>query len=505
MEGFERLSFVLRRRIDLESPDIELFDTIRAISMSGAIIWEGRVSALPRQLDADGHSLQIEAVGFMAAARDRKFAEVYVDGDLTAWEPPNLARQFALTAANFTIEPSTVVAGTGVTHTAALVLRITGNWVSPIKKVSEAMYTFPEGSSGFGYVYFWSLLSQAGGSWTHVFTTSDNGDSNTATVVETSGNFGGADTAGYWGPATVTNRGQRYVNATWYFNATPAGAASDEFTNSLRLLRVYGNTGLPFYGTDPKGFLVSDIIRDICRRWVPQLDPSGVQATEYPVQQAAWRERTDPYDAWLDLNRYHLWELAVWEGPTLHYGPIDASDYDWEVRLDDYGTTVDLQGDTTEELANGIVVEFDNPLTGSRDIVSPADYPELADTSADNPVNKHGLTVWTEKSLSSPATPDDAVQIGRAALAEFNQAKSPGTIGVTGHIRDRNGAFRPAFDVRAGDTVAITNHPNDRPRIVSETSWDGTSKTMRMAVDTTAKYLDAFLDRVATAITGAHG
>lgn len=502
MEGFERGSFILRRRIDLEWPDIELFDTVRFIAPDASIVYEGRVAAMPRSLDADGHQILVECVGWMAHARDRKLSEVYVDADLSSWEQPTLARQAGLRTSNFAIDPFSIVAGVGSTHASALVLRTEGSWVSPFKRVSEALYVFPEGSSGFGAVYFWSLLSQAGSSWTHQFGTS--ADGNYAVPFEQSGNFGAADTAGYWAPATVSNRGQRYGHVHWYFNATPAGSVGADFSNSLRLLRVYGNHGLTLQGENPKGYFVSDMIRDICERWCPELDPSGIDATDYPVPHAAFRERVHPYDAWLTLNSYHLWELAVWEGRKLHYSQIDATDYDWEVRLDDPGVSINLQGDSTEDLANGIVVEYTNVLTGQRDVLTPDDAPELADASADNPANKAGLDVWTEISLSYPSDAAGAAQVGRAALAEFNQAKAPGTITVTGHVRDRTGNFRPAWEVRAADTISVTNHPNDRARVVSETSFDQTSKVLSVSVDTTAKYLDAFFDRVATALQAAN-
>jgi len=42
----------------------------------------------------------------------------------------------------------------------------------------------------------------------------------------------------------------------------------------------------------------------------------------------------------------------VYEKRRLEYRPIDLSDYDWEVRLSDPGTTVSLQGDDSAHLCN---------------------------------------------------------------------------------------------------------------------------------------------------------
>jgi hypothetical protein len=94
-----------------------------------------------------------------------------------------------------------------------------------------------------------------------------------------------------------------------------------------------------------------------------------------------------------------------------------------------------------------------------------------------------------------------AAQIGRIALAEFNLPKAPGTITVTGHIKDRAGHWQQGWRVRAGDTVAITDHPNDRPRLVTETTWDHDSKTLTISVEGPAHRLDAVLDRITTILS----
>jgi hypothetical protein len=228
-----------------------------------------------------------------------------------------------------------------------------------------------------------------------------------------------------------------------------------------------------------------------------------VQDTTWPVPHAAWLDRIDPYDAWLELNRYHLWELAVWEDRTLHYGPSDLTDYDWEVRTTDPGVQVGLQGDDIEDLFNYCVVQFQNVRTGEQDEVSPDTHPELRDLSVENPANRHGLPKEFGVTLSDPTDPDSAAQIGRAKLAEANQPKLPGTITFRGHVRDRAGHWQQGWKVRAGDTVAITNFPNSRPRLIGEASWDHSTKTGTIAVDGVLPRVDAFLDRQSTALRAA--
>ena len=114
--------------------------------------------------------------------------------------------------------------------------------------------------------------------------------------------------------------------------------------------------------------------------------------------------------------------------------------------------------------------------------------------------DQHGLTIWTDASLSTPTTSDNALQIGRSLLAEFNQVKGPGTINIVGEVMDRQGNRQPAWKIRATDTIAVTNFENDRPRLVTETAWSQDSKTMQVTVDSTVKRVDAFLDRISMAV-----
>src|SRR5262249_24675158 len=123
--------------------------------------------------------------------------------------------------------------------------------------------------------------------------------------------------------------------------------------------------------------------------------------------------------------------------------------------------------------------------------------------NVENPANKHGLQVWTEVELSIPCDQGTTLQIGAAVLAEFNQPKAPGTITVKGHVRDRAGHWQQGWKVRAGDRIAITDHPNDRPRHVHETSWNHGSLTLTIAVDSTFQRIEAYFDRVASAVQAA--
>lgn len=492
-DGFAEASVTLARRIDQDYVDLNLFDDVAFIGAEGSIAYEGRVAAQPRSFSST-HSISVACAGWMTHARDRTFSEIYIDRDLSAWQAPSRTRQAALLAANYGIH-NFEASRDSTNGFPALLLRVQGNWVSPYLPIVAPLYDAGPGNRVASVYISTTASATVDASFTLKIV---GGDTDSSFPNATADLWAGSPTASYnpIGP-------NRYVAIEFYYTTTPAGSAGAEFTMEARNLAVYGEHGLPFYGEDPKGYYASDVISNIAGRFCPRLNTRGVQATGWPIPHLVFKDQTDPYDAFLAVNAYHLWELAVWEDKTLTFGPIDRTDYDWEVRLSDNGVDVDLQGDSTEDLANGIIVEFTDVATGARDVLTPDVSADLVDLSNANPANQHGLTVWTKIALSIPTTAEAALQIGRTALAEFNAPKAPGTIRVKGHIRDRAGHWQQAWKVRAGDMISITDHPNDAPRLVTETGWNHEAKELTVTVDSTAKRLDAVLDRIGVALTAA--
>lgn len=269
-------------------------------------------------------------------------------------------------------------------------------------------------------------------------------------------------------------------------------------------LAVYGAHTVPLRGADPKGVFASDIIKDICTRFCPKINPGQVTPTSFVIPHLSFLNDTAPYDGFLKVNKYHRFGLEVYENRTLRFAPIDLTDYDWEVRLDDPGTTVQLQGDDAASLANGIVVHYTDLATGRSSRLDPVALPALGDPNPDNPANRAGIRKWTSLTISSPTTQTGASQIGAAYLAEFNQTQSPGTITVSGHIRDRSGHWQQGWKVRSGDRVAVTDLPNDRPRLITNTDWQHDAKTLSISVDSSFKRLDAVLARFDVALAASN-
>jgi hypothetical protein len=428
----------------------------------------------------------------MGHARDRKFREVFVDRDLSQWQemPLNERARLASTGSDFS-SITTTSDQTGISFqlpNVALGAHVT----------AELWYTAPPGTkiALLQYIGTETAIPAGYGAAEFYVSSSDSGSTGSATAAT----MDGAKHTAFLDTA------QRFVVTPVFSNsttATPAAGSSRTFS----AIAAYGDHGLPREGNtivgQPDGFYASDVIRHIVDTYCPLLNAGGVQDTTYTIPHLVYRDPTDPYDAFLDVNKYHLWDLAVWEGRTVYYAPVSLDDYDWEIRLDDPGVQLTWQGDTTDSQYNGVRVTYTDVTTGRTEEVTPDDFSELQDPDVSNPATVHGTKRWLELPLSVPTSQDGALQLGRAALAENNLPKAPGTITVQGHVRDRAGHWQQAWKMRAGDRVLVSDFADGGIRIIGETSYSHDALTQTVSVDAAMPRVDAVLDRFATALTAA--
>jgi hypothetical protein len=499
-EGFSNASGQLARRIDADYPDLNLVQMVRVAGADGDVAYEGRLAAMPREL-GDSHQIGVTLVGLMAHAKDRRFSEIYVDRDMSAWGNMTARRRSAWLTANWMPQDPQASTDSTDTSVANLSTAISGAWVSPYRPLSEAWYDAGPGNLLGKVGYSWKIdgpLSSADANWNwHVDLSSDD----ITTSFATSGNLRAA------GPSTLQTltdtTGWRYATIQMFYNATPGGADATIYAIAWSKLAAYGNHGLTLHTGEPgepQGVYASDVLRDIAVRFCPLLDTIDVEDTDYVIQHLTFKDRTFPYDAFLELNKYHLWDLGVWDHGRLAFRPLDLSEYDWEIRTDDPGTTFAPVGPTTEDLFNGIEVTYTDILTGKQETVTPDDDATLLETSDGNPWNQFGVPHWHPIQLSTPTTRAQAIQIGVAALAEKNRPKTAGSLSVRGYIRDRAGNLQPAWKVRAGDVIRVTNF-NEVNRLIVETTYDDESKTLTAAIDFPFQTLDALFDRQQNALT----
>lgn len=492
-DGWSDGGATLNRPIDRDSPDVGLLGAAAFYGHDGETAYEGRIAANPRSLDGSP-SMDVLFAGWIANTQDRKFEAIIIDRDLSKWSGPGLLRQSGLGINGYNIQAAESAQDSS---NPSLITRLTSPWSD--KKVSEAWYD--AGSARIGSI-IWSValgfnVSTGDGNW-HWNIATTNDDEPSALVADTGSLVGGA-TSG-----TLTTDPARFGVVTQRYEATLSTALDYDLAWQFAVVGDHGLT-LRAPSDSASGFYASDVIRWIITSFCPALNTRGVEDTTRVIPQLVFA-RQFPFDAITEVNKYHRWQFGVEEGRTFYFRGIDYSNYDWQVGEHDFGVKVKLQGDSTDGgVHNGITVTFTDIDTGRVTTLTPDDTDELADTDPTNPANLAGYPRWDEITLSTPTDGDSAIAIAQAALAERNSPQGQGTITVEGHIRDRYGNWQQGWKVRAGHTVSITSSValSDRPRLISETSWDQDSKTLTITVEDTADAVDAWLDRQSTDIAAA--
>lgn len=476
-KGFGAGSVALRRPSDRTYPELGLLNELILRTATGQVVYQGRAQGIP-----SGEEWIFECDGWWTHGEQRTFAEPLVDRELSAWANLPEATRAGLLATYNSVEGATTEAGSALTLplASAKVNPFAGTFydAGPGNQVGSISYTYTSASSS-------SHDGRIG-----VMNNDNFGSLATSADLLTGTNSSGSGT---FTPTTPL----RY--ATAYHSLTGTVGTADRFL-TFKNLAVYGNTGiptLPISGEAP-GIAASEAIKYLAGRYCPKWDTSKVQATSYPIPHATWRDPITPAEAIRQLNSYHLWKLGVFEDRQLVFEPYDLSVADWQVASGIEGCRVEYQGDTTENIFNGCSVSFTD-FDGTAKRITPDDTAELQDSSDWIAANQWGDKAWLEITVSWPASANDAVEIGRVALAAANAARRPSTITVPMHIKDINGGWRPSSVVRSGQTIVVTNQHTPVPRLITRTSWSNHSLTI--STDNAIDTMSAFNARIGGALT----
>ena len=505
--GFYTCSLNLARLIDRDNIDISLGNDIKIIGASGDSAWEGYVSALPRSLDT-AHTLGITGSGWMGHAADEPFVFGIIDRDLSKWAGASNARRIAIAGSFDHIEDPNLAPDAG--GLPSVKTTFSGAWqgIGGLPD-AEAWYDTGGGWMIGRLVCDWNpsaTVNTADASWVWevTLTNDDQGLSGDSTGNLRAPGIGHVD-------LSSSSNTRRYAYLTHQYIAGPAGTDGTDRTIDWYNLAVYGYNGPPLIannigGLAPLGVAASEAIKWIAQQYAPLLDTSGVQDTTYPIAHLVFDSPTTPYDAFLLINNFHQWEIGVFENRVLTFAAVDLTDWDWEIRHDEVGNQIGLQGDSFENVRNGIIVQYTDLATGYSEFLHPEDHPELRDDSIDNPANQAGRRMYSDPfEIPFPCTQADALQLGSVKLAEATQASAPGSFTIQGRIRDRQGNMQPVWKVRSGDRIRLTSSANlsDRPRLIHETSYDHNGFVNTISVDSTLKYVDGYIDRLTTALLAA--
>lgn len=496
MEGFADGSCELARRPDQDYPDLSLYDTIQFEGCDGQIAYEGRGDGFPGDVSEDLQRVGVRTVGWMTHARDQPMPPlIYVDRVMSKYVPVGTNRRNQVVDLNYTMYDPVLRQDSVDALGAALGLDMV-NHQDGSTPIAEALYDAgAKGKIGsFYYNLEWGANVTGAGFAAYI-------------AVGATDDYGGYESTA----DLVTANGRTSVSAT-YDLAVPGrfciigirGSGTVGFTGNSPYdsdwrIVMFGDQGLTKQGTAPlQGYLASDMLVDSGRRYAPLLDYSQVLASAFVIQQAALDQQTDPYDFWLDLNKWEMRHLAVWEDKKLYFDPFDNDTVDWRVRTDEQGVRVRHAGPSAGRICNGVIVSYQNVSTLRSEIITPDDNPLLADTDPTLPANVAGVKAWQKIQMPDPDSAAGAVRYGQLALARLNKQRAPTRVTVKGHIRDDARHWHQGWVPRANQTVLLENEENAVPRMIHEARWNADAQTVTLSLDAESETIDAILDKLLT-------
>ena len=484
-KGFSNGSVTLQRPTERDYPELRLLNELTLRSATGQIVYQGRAQGIPV-----GEAFAFDCDGWITHGEQRQITDLLIDREVSGWTEPSLAYQKEII--DTTGFPFGAHYSVSAENGQIKFLGTTGNQVPAGSQVSTC-YRAPAGKVIGGFRYNGSEIHTSSVNtgqvrWNTVAAPDTFGGSASLTLDET------------WRSATLTGDPNRLLLiASASAQHTPATAS--QFLRTIRPA-VYGTAGLTTTerGDGLDGFYASDAIRYLASRYCPKWSTVGVEDSTYPIPHAVWREPTTPVDAIRQLNGYHLWKLGVWENRDLTFAPYDLSVADWQVAAGVDGVRVEYQGDTTENVYNGVAVSFTD-FSGEQQRITPEDSEDLRDRSEWISANEWGDEVWLNIDVSWPVAREDAVEIGRLALANANQARRPSTITVPATIRDIHGSEWPSSYVRSDQTIVVTNQSPAIPRLITRTSWS--DHTLSITTDNAVDTFEAFTTRLSGALSAS--
>lgn len=503
--GFRDLQCTLSRDPGVDHPDLGLFDRVQVLGPGNQIAWEGRQQRFPREQTASGKQINVDAVGPVAALRDREdFTAIIVDRDPTAWTGASRQRRQNLMAGTHSVVDAQV-RGDVDTGAPCLTTEVTGDWVSASKPICEAWYDAGAGNRLGSLFYAWQRGPNVDSADTNWYWGTYLLDDDIASSFDASGNLRAAGPG--TGTLSATTATRRWALVHLYYTNGPAGAANTAYNIDWTCLAVIGDHGLTERGTTDAttgpGFYASDIVE-----WIVQgagIPIDEIEPTTHVIRHQAWRDPVTREQAILDTNRFHWHEWGIYEG--FFYREPDETRMCWEARLD-RGAQLTLEGEDAEQTINGVVVQYTG-VDGRTHTAGPpgsgheTEDARLLDDSDLNAATRAGLQVYQLLQVSDTTDASGAVAIGAAYLLTKRRPQRRGQITLpAGSVLHPTIGVQPVWMVRAGDWIRVSDHAADQPRRIIETSYDHDQRTVTCTLDNTAFTIESLMQRIGVAIVG---
>lgn len=497
--GFETSDAVLPRKSNSDSSDLEPFSTWTIYGAGGQLVWEGRLERAPRA-SGDQMSVSPSAVGYQAHLDDDKSAQMIgVDIDLGRWSGPSTQRRINISSAfqfNDSSVSQDIFASQPALHTS-----FGGPWAgAPGLPLSEAWYDAGPGTR-IGVVYYaWKKgpavgLPDANWVW-RVFLVDQDDDT---AIGQDTGNLSGAGPGVGNISASTTTR--RHAVAQFLYSTGPAGGDA-EYMVDWTVLGVYGDHGLPRYGTPTAttapGLLASDVVRYAVSRWAPLLDPAGVQASAFTIPHLVFPDPTTASEIIKGASRFGLQDWAVWDNQTFWWHDRGAYGRKWRART--APAQLEETGAAADRVWESIVVSYQDTDGSTKTVGPPGSGVDtqsalLKDLDPDNPANRAGITRRDMLQMGT-STAAGAIEVGQRFLEGSRQLDHSGRARFMGHVESDRGVLYPYWAPRAGDTVSFIDASDSSSRRITRTEKDHASRTCSVDLDAPPEGLQALLERL---------
>jgi hypothetical protein len=486
--GFDQHNITLPRKSGVDYSDLARLSTLRSRGAGGEIASEARLERAPRT-SGDEFSIGPEARGWFAHLEDDQTAsEIYRSIDLGSFAGPGTERKVLLREVPAVpYDPSVVPDKDLEDPLPTLELGWTDGWTSPYPN-AEAWFDAGPGArvarvylqfAGYGSVptFFANFDLYPGAS------DDDHGASSEQ----------GADLlSAASGSTTYTPKTPRRFFWLQLRHVNPGGGEGQEAGVQIKRPAVYGSHGLTLRGAEPEaGFYASDVIPDALQRWAPLLNfttgsGGSLRDSSFVIPHLAFREQTTALAIVEGANSYELRPYFVWEDRTFHYHEWGDRGRKWRTRV--APSQLSETGPTIERLRNGITGTYQDVDGSTRSVGPPGsgcdvEDAALLDSDPENPANQLGIRRWGPPIPLDVSVASEAVRVCALYLRTLRETDTSGQMQLVGTVEDDRGVERPAWQVRAGDTIVPVDASDTRERRIIRTSYDDSTKTNTIDLD----------------------